>query len=480
MKTATILLKREEQEKIKSKVSKILENYDSFVLADITDEQIQSLRKEGFKVSLISEIEKIQIGSKVIDTTQLRYDKKSGKILPHSAYLHVKEPGKREQEYILQFIGPIKSEWQKKIQEIGGVLGAPLSSYSYVVLLDEEARKKAVALYFVRWIGHYDPSFKTPIDQQLKTLAKTAAAVPYVPNKFSVSFHTQKSLEAARRPISKELGGDILEEYGTTIICSLPSEDIVDQLKKLTNIPGVRSVNTVKTRKLQCNIATNIMCNLENHPSNLPLTGRDEIIGIADSGIDTGKEGWENDKIHEDFKGRIVDIVSWKIPNNEKNVKNPGDDDGSADISDGHGTHVAGCVLASGQKSNNLIHGLAVEAKLYFQAVEQKMEWTEEYIKEYQLKNKKFPPSYYLAGIPAGNPTDLFERAYDADARIHTNSWANSNTEGIYDDESKFVDEFVWKHKEMVILFSAGNEGHQNEQGNIFQKSITPPRTALL
>ena len=38
MKTATILLKKDEQGKIKNKVTEVLENYENFVLVNVTNE----------------------------------------------------------------------------------------------------------------------------------------------------------------------------------------------------------------------------------------------------------------------------------------------------------------------------------------------------------------------------------------------------------------------------------------------------------
>jgi hypothetical protein len=52
MKTATIILERQNQGKIEKKVAKILEQYDSFALIEATDQQIESLKQEGFKIAV--------------------------------------------------------------------------------------------------------------------------------------------------------------------------------------------------------------------------------------------------------------------------------------------------------------------------------------------------------------------------------------------------------------------------------------------
>ncbi len=492
MKTAKISLRGKDQEIIKGKVSKILEKYDSFVLVEVTDEQIDSLQKEGFKVVIINEIEKIKLGDVTIDTSASRYNE-WGVISPHTAYASTIDPGPDKHHYIVQFIGPIKEEWKKDIQDEGGILCDPLSSYSYIVEMNSETREKVRRLPFIRWIGHYDPSFrissglhkdlaKKEVYENIKerTAALGTAEAPSkkvkplpkghetIHGKYSISFHTEENLKDAI-PKIKTLGGEIVGEYGKVVTISLPSE----KLTELAKVHGVKLIDSVKVMKLHNNIARKIMCG--SAPSsnlNLPFTGKGEIIGVADTGLDTG----DPDNVHEDFKGKIIGIKSWPIsPEWVNKVEKVGVDDGPADDT-GHGTHVAGSVLGSGTKSKGYpdgpICGLAIEAKLYFQAVEQKMDYTVEYSKEFKGE------IYQLAGLPE-DLKDLFQQAYDNGARIHTNSWGFSEDPGGYDLKSEAVDKFVWDHKDMVILFSAGNDGiDKNGDGWVDLNSMNIPATA--
>ena len=64
-------------------------------------------------------------------------------------------------------------------------------------------------------------------------------------------------------------------------------------------------------------------------------------------------------------------------------MKNPNGNDGPKDEDSGHGTHVSGSVLGNGSSSiaaNNgiIIRGIAYEANLVFQAIEQFMDWTDQ------------------------------------------------------------------------------------------------------
>ncbi|GEM_PF-1465026 len=52
MKTATIMARGKGQAGLEGKVSRLVEKYESFVLAEATDDQIEALRAEGYKVTI--------------------------------------------------------------------------------------------------------------------------------------------------------------------------------------------------------------------------------------------------------------------------------------------------------------------------------------------------------------------------------------------------------------------------------------------
>ena len=139
-------------------------------------------------------------------------------------------------------------------------------------------------------------------------------------------------------------------------------------------------------------------------PSGLNLSGRGEIVAMADSGLDSGASG----PAHPDFAGRVNRLYSWPVaPEWSSMVTNVGADDGPADNRSGHGTHVAGSILGNGAAWQTLglppppVRGLAYEASLVFQAVEQGLNWTDAYRQAYYQKYRRYPPDYGLAGLPA-------------------------------------------------------------------------------
>ncbi|HEX5872934.1 MAG TPA: S8 family serine peptidase, partial [Longimicrobium sp.] len=100
----------------------------------------------------------------------------------------------------------------------------------------------------------------------------------------------------------------------------------------------------------------------------------------------------------------------------------------------GHGTHVAGSIVGTGAESGGDIRGVAPEAEIVFQSIRG------------DDGKLKLP-------VDLG---DLFQEAYDEDARIHNNSWG-ANTASQYRSTSFDVDDFVWRRRDMLVVIAAGN-----------------------
>ena len=138
------------------------------------------------------------------------------------------------------------------------------------------------------------------------------------------------------------------------------------------------------------------------------------------------------------------------------------------DVDSGHGTHTSVSVLGDGDAAG-LGKGTAPAANLVFQAVE-------DYVDMYRFCSGN-PDGYYLMGLP-DDIRDLFQQAYDAGARIHSNSWGSSQA-GVYTLDSANTDDFIWNNRDMTITFSAGNDGvDANADGVVDSDSTGSPATA--
>ena len=194
--------------------------------------------------------------------------------------------------------------------------------------------------------------------------------------------------------------------------------------------------------------------------------GSTQTVAVADTGIGGGT----TTTAHRDIpSSRVTAIYNW--PGAAGSCFQTVVNDGSIDVDSGHGTHTSGSVLSGGEGSG-LGRGTAPAAHLVFQSTENYATITSICRALYGYTN-----GYYLLGLPS-NLQNLYSQAYTAGARIHSNSWGAA-VAGDYNTDGVNTDTFVWNNRDMVITFSAGNEGiDANANGVIDNDSIGAPATA--
>jgi len=480
--------------------------YDDYVLADLSSQQVADLRAQGYEVLEQEMPTLVQIRGRTVAMVTAEEESRR-ELAPHLRDVEVLRAGPPPETYgpgrhyyLVSFIGPIKDEWLKEIEAHGGAVQDPVPPYAYIVGLDQAAYEwLASEPSYVRFVGHFTPGLRleaglSEIPGREPTVGRGRICEPApagptaepkverVANIYVVRFFEPEDLELAVSQL-QALGATVGDYApGDTIVTvSFPADtpDLSARVERIGQIHGVKLVEGHKLRQLRNSIAVGLMAAEEViSPSGLGLSGRGEIVGVADSGLDVGDPA----RIHPDFAGRVVAIHSWPVSSDWASVVvNVGGDDGPADARSGHGTHVAGSVCGNGAAAlaagGEVIRGLAAEAQLVFQAVEQTLQWTESYKQDYYRRYGRFPPPYGLAGLPV-NLMLLFQQAYDAGVRIHSNSWGGGDF-GEYDTYAEAVDRFMWEHPDFLILFAAGNDGIDgNRDGVIESGSVTPPATA--
>ncbi len=126
------------------------------------------------------------------------------------------------------------------------------------------------------------------------------------------------------------------------------------------------------------------------------LTGKGQVVGHADTGLDTGDLA----TMHPDFAGRIRALIARGRPDD------PSDPNG-------HGTHTVGTLLGNGAASESQFRGIAYEAELVHQSV----------VDAYG----------YFTGLPI-DLCELYGESFALGAHIHSDSWGAS-TYGAYDND---------------------------------------------
>jgi len=333
--------------------------------------------------------------------------------------------------YIAQCTGPIKDSFKQQMQAQGARLLEYVPEYAFHVRATPEQAAAMRSLAFVRWVGLIQPAYKLEPGLLGRTGVVDVLLKAY-PGESPDPIAGAASMWGARVvDWSRRLGGLVRAQAPAPVIAALA---------------GVSTVSWIETWKTigPCNdVARRIMSvsfQSWERPGgydvwqNNGLFGAGQVVGVSDSGLDTGDLA----TINPDFAGRVKALFSYSP-------------DGRFWDLEGHGTHVCGSILGNGATSGSVpsaheytmsYAGVAPEAQLVFQRLEDdEGDW-------------HFPTDLY----------DLFDQAYGAGARIHSNSWRQLGTHNElilqrYTVYAQRIDQFMWDHKDMLILFAAGNDG---------------------
>ncbi|MBK7622873.1 MAG: S8 family serine peptidase [Kineosporiaceae bacterium] len=453
--------------------------YQAFTVVEADDAVAADLNGQ-FLVEDITDQYAIPLGGRLgttIDTSAPRITA-AGRTRSHPAYTGARRLAPGPHHYLVQFVGPVKQEWLDQVAAAGGELVDTRAAFTIVVRADESAITAIAGLECVRWTGHLPPAAR--VDLAADAAADEEAAPPrtrLLPHSIVVEFFTPREARSGRSAL-RALGAKVTADESASgiVVIEQPEGTAVQQrrfVEALSAVHGVRSVRRRTVNRISNDVATSIMRAVPSAGLAAPgLDGSGEVVGICDTGLDVGTTS----PAHPDFAGRVKAVLSYPIsPDFTPYVKNPGADDGAADLDSGHGTHVAGSAVGDGTASAAIagqvpIRGVGHKAKLVFQAVEQAIDWKDP--ADLQTYGR-----YLLAGIPADIST-LFADAYARGVRVHSNSWGGGDA-GAYDTQCRQLDAFVWSHPQLTVLVAAGNDGSDADgDGQINLGSVTSPGTA--
>lgn len=322
------------------------------------------------------------------------------------------------QFYVVRISGPLTEERRQVLQQAGIRLLERVSSNKYTARLSGKEARELAKQPFVDAIRLYAEDDTLPAEGDVSTRRSTrgTANVRRFTLLHVVRLHRAEDIPVVTRWLKRRLNCEPLSVNEDILRVALPQGG--DEVAQLAGLPEVATIEEMLPPRPFDREAREILRIESDDGSGLGLEGEGEIIGIADTGLDDG---------HPDFQGRIVGIVA------RGRLGPPGD------FSDpkGHGTHVAGCALGDGSKSDGQVKGAAPKAKLFFQSI--------------------LDSSGGLGGLPA-DLKELFQEAYQAGVRVHNNSWGAFGY-ARYSVKSLDVDRFVFANPDMLIVAAAGNDG---------------------
>ncbi|NLN77241.1 MAG: S8 family serine peptidase [Armatimonadetes bacterium] len=317
--------------------------------------------------------------------------------------------------YAVQFDGPILPKWKALVESSGIAIVGYVPENTLVVRVRPGQLAKVKTLPNVRWVGYVSADLKVE------------------PELLSHKWDLVNVVMKLTSPGAAEDVSEQLQSYGataisiatdtTTLITATVPKDALLAIAELDDVQWIEEWIQPRTTNNVAGEITGTGATRER----LGLYGEGQVIGIADTGLDTGSIA----NIHPDFAGRIVKSYALRRANDWSDLK-------------GHGTHVAGIMAGSGVQSGSQpsnhdytdsFAGAAPEADIIFQSIG-------------DSSGNVFPPL---------NLDNLFSPVYTDGARVHNDSWG-SPADGKYTVYSQQVDEYVWEHKDVVVVFPVGND----------------------
>ncbi|HEV7670364.1 MAG TPA: S8 family serine peptidase [Thermoanaerobaculia bacterium] len=371
---------------------------------------------------------------------------------------------------LVQFAGPVTADQRSRLDSATLAVFAYLPDNAFVVRLPPGKAIGGVAREVgASWIGLYQPFYK---------ISRDAAAIAAPPIEKGAGDGTKSfrslmiqvypdadlrdTIERIRNLGITAIAGSSTNPYFSRIRLLLSNAEIAAFREDLARLPQVFWVDLEPRRALlndttvwvgQSGLSAGMTTPIFSHG----IFGVGQTIAVLDTGIDADMCYFRDPArglppTNACNGGTVVDNAQRKVIAVDflwQNECNGGIASNEWDTQD-HGTHVSG--TATGDNfANPLIHdtadGMAPGAKLVMQDA------------GFLTDNCGDLPGI---GCPVVDLNPIFQQTYDQGARFHSNSWGDNENAAVqnnYSAGSQDVDEFMWNHKDFLILFAAGNGG---------------------
>ncbi|GEM_PF-5737352 len=338
-------------------------------------------------------------------------------------------------EYIVQFVGPVKSEWVNKVRNAGAIVYRDVQKYGIVVKMTPETAATVRNMPEVAWVGVYEPAYKIPANVDINS-----------DNNYLISV-------AAYKGVSTKNLADELSNLGITVIFIMDRNVIIStpgtMLPEIAKLSGIEEMGIYSPPKPLDLHADRIIHARELwYPDYNGLgdkfIGWGQVVGIQDTGFDNGQSKdhpSDNDHIQGPLGNRVVRYKD------QGGASDPdGNNDGVA-----HGSHCCGLIAGNGYSwekqfgydvnDYNWDHaesvGVAPGAKLSADGI---------------------MASSGSSGAGLQPSTNYWDTEQNDGAQIYSNSWGTSP--GDYDSTySKAVDDKSNSDNRRLFVFAAGNDG---------------------
>ncbi|MFQ6087982.1 MAG: S8 family serine peptidase [Candidatus Methanofastidiosia archaeon] len=405
----------------------ILEVYENFVLAKVTQNQYSLLLQMGFEIDPLLNRTLVNVNRFTFDTTEGEPE------IPSNLKIAEYSPGE-EGYYIVQFYGPIKDQWLETLESLGGELIGYIPNFAYLVRMQTDVKEAIEDFSFVEWIGIYHPAYKLS-----KTLEGKTDTIQVILEINDVG-NTEETINRI-----EEMGGIIIDRFqGKTSLFQFTYVIFLIDASKTVEISTLEDVLLLEyfiKDEIRDEVSDQII--VGNYTGGIPFTGYNAFltgkgvdgtgvtVSIADTGIDTNV----NATLHQDMRGRLVAFIDYS---------------GGTNLTDanGHGTHVAGIVAGNATlgttDGNGFFYGLGVAPNT-------------------NLISQNYCDSTGLCGYTIYST--LTRDAILNGAEIINNSWGGSpgagytSSSALWDSLVRDGDSTTPAIEPLIAVFSAGNDG---------------------
>ncbi len=388
------------------------EDTGAYVVGNVDDAAIPALEAAGLIVEEVGDVPSLgadETFEAIVGTR--RANMRAARPDVSSAGLEAAAAPSDSSFYYIQLRGPLLEAWRERLDSVGVRLLERYPNRVYKGRLDlQQLQSLSNDTEMVQAIREIQARDTGP-DMAGTRSADTHAGVSMLT--FDVRVHRAEDLATVQEWLAARGVAVAGASARKVRVYLLQSSPLIDAIPALQEVASFEQYVMPKT----CNDRARELLGIDapNPGLVLDLEGDGQMVAIADTGLDAQ---------HADFAGRVAGIVALGRP-------------GDPSDPDGHGTHVAGSVAGDGAASGGKVRGTAPKATLFFQSI--------------------MDANGNLGGLPL-DLNDLFDEAYQQGARIHNNSWGAA-TPSSYTINSTEVDEFVSRHRDMLIVIAAGNEG---------------------
>ena len=342
--------------------------------------------------------------------------------------------------YVVQARGPIDSAFLARLKSAGAEIISYIPNNAYLVRAPGTVANQLAVAPETQSVLPWEPYFKL----DLSLLARAVNNEPLADNErvSVVVFPGQR--EAGIKAI-EDLGGTIVAEDGSPFGHQLIAHPRPDTIVALAQLPIVQSIEPSRGRvllndlsRVRVSVSTNTLPAGTNY---LNLYGSNIIVNVNDTG---------GEAAHPDLTGRVIGATpAARFDNN------------------GHGTHVIGTIISSGQNSppngpgslpGATFRGIAPAAKVFAQRID------------------------LLTG--PNSDTAMQQTVARTNILISNNSWGYpifeyNQSAALYDAAVRDALPGVAGATPMIFVFAAGNSGEADFEGRGFAgDEVLSPGTA--